>query len=321
MGIKLLIDFVVDAESSRLLFDFAAFSGERAVAVLAGNLREGDAGHSIVRLTRDGVSATPIDSTLVPGTAHHPPPYERAVLCPMGSAFALVAPNGTARWATFDGDPEQYTREDPFPPNQHGNRVKISKGGVSDDPSVALVFLRENYVQDVTRFARLAFDPERRTCAWQGLRSDGDAPWLSADDFPVSPLRSLQEDPRPIFFHGSWREGRLRLFTVGLNGNYVRWGMDYSIAATVENGRAVGHFTSPEQSYGTYSASGRYLILQPHRGRQNRSSLLELATGEVHDVKLPRGYSKFVVADHAGETFWLTPVGNEPLRFVACHAA
>jgi hypothetical protein len=111
---------------------------------------------------------------------------------------------------------------------------------------------------------------------------------------------------------------------VGLNGNYERWGMDYSIAAEVRDGHAAVVWTAEPGSFGTFSTSGRYLIVNPLReggAGRGASRLFDLETGESHAVTMPRGFAKFQVADHAGDRFWSRTRRGEPLRLAICGTA
>jgi hypothetical protein len=305
------------------LFDFSALTGDRAVAVLAQG-----ASDVLARFSGGEEPAyLPIDSALIPGAKREPRYFERAVLCRVGNGFALVAPEGVARWRSFEDEPRSFRRVDRFPRNQHGFAVQIAAGGASDDPNAALVILREpQIVHDVTRYAWLRFDEADGGCRWDGLRADGDPCWLDRDDFPIPPLVHSMDPTfvlRPILFHADWRAGSLRVFVVGLNGNYERWGMDYSIAAEVRGGRARVVWASEPGCFGTFSTSGRYLIVNPLRMNgptRGASRLFDLDTGELHTVAMPRGFAKFQVADHAGDRFWIRTRRGEPLRFAICGA-
>lgn len=308
------------------LFDIAALSGHRAAVVL------GQGGsYVLARLdSTEGPSYLPIDAALIPGLADEPRYFERAVLCRMGEGFALVAPKGVVRFRGFDDEGRVFQRFDRFPPNENGFAVQIAAGGSSDDPTKALVILREpQIVHDVTRYAWLRFDDAEGSCHWEGLDPDGEPRWLAKEDFPIpseylsSPSTSLSR-LRPILFHADYRADKLRVFVVGLNGNYERWGMDYSIAAEVRDGRASVIWAAEPSCFGTYSASGRYLIVNPlHTSGPSRgaSRLFDLETSELHTVTMPRGFTKYQIADHAGDRFWIRTRRSEPLRLAVCAAA
>jgi hypothetical protein len=326
MPIALKADFSVVADPDELLFDFAAFPGGRAVAVLHHKI---DQSYSLARFERERLIRAKIDGAMVPGVDEHPQYFHRAVFCRVGSGFALVSPKAVALWRALESEPQRFDRVDAFPRNQHGFSVEVSAVGVSDDPNAALVLLREpQVIDDITRYALLRFDQARAECRWEWVDSEGDPPWLSRDDFPIPSTYQQLSDKRwfarPILYHGDWRGGRLRLFTVGLHGNYERWGMDYSIDAEISDGRAAIGWTCDENCFGAYTSSGRYLILNPLRPKGpigGVSRLLDLETRELHAITLPRGFAKFLGADHADGTFWLKPRRGEPLRFVACMTA
>jgi len=217
-------------------------------------------------------------------------------------------------------------RVDRFPRNEQGFTVEVAAGGASDDPNKALVILREpQVVVDVTRYAWLRFDDAEGSCRWEGLNPDGDPRWLDKEDFPIPP--EYQSSPtlrlRPIVFHADWRAEKLRIFVVGLNGNYERWGMDYAIAAEVRDGRAAVVWVGEQGCFGTFSTSGRYLIVNPLRAggpSRGASRLFDLETNDLHAVTMPRGFAKFQIADHAGDRFWIRTRQGEPLRFAICGA-
>ncbi len=325
MSIALLVDRAW-ADVPGWLADFSALSGEQAVSVLA----QGDS-YVLARISaaEAAPSYAPIDASLIPGLKPEPRYFERAVLCRMGEGFALVAPEGVARFRRFDAEPRVFRRIDRFQRNPLGFVLQIASGGSSDEPDTALVILREpQRVTDVTRYGWLRFDEAEGSCRWDGLDPDGDARFLDKADFPIAPsyLSSpgLLPSLRPIVFHADWRAGRLRVFVVGLNGNYERWGMDYSIAAEVKDGRASVIWAAEPDCFGTFSTSGRYVVINPLRANgpsRGASRLFDLQTGEVHAVTMPRGFAKFQVADHAGDRFWIRTRRSEPLRFAMCGAA
>jgi len=322
MTIALKTEFSVAPDLAKGLFDFAAYPGGRAIAVLSHRT---DPGYFLARFERERLTREKIDGAMVPGVEEQPQYFNRAVLCRVGSGFALVSPKGAALWRTLESEPLRFNRVDGFPRNEHGFTVEVSQGGASDDPNAALVILRDpQIIFDITRYALLRFDEARAECRWEWVNRDGDPPWLVRDDFPI-PAHLLNERlfQRPILYDGDWRGGRLRLFTVGLSGNFERWGMDYSIDAEISNGRATIGWTCDENCLGTYTSSGRYLILNALRSRgpmRGGSRLLDLEKRELHAITFPRGCAKFLVADHADGLFWLKPRQGEPLRFIACTA-
>jgi hypothetical protein len=326
MPIALKANFSVAADPAELLFDFAAYPGGRAIAVLHHRT---DQTYSLARFERELLVRAKIDGAMVSGLDESPHSFHRAVFCRVGSGFAVVSPKAAALWRTLDSEPQRFDRVDAFPRNEHGFTVEVSKGGGSDDPTAALVLLHDPQVIDsITRYALLRFDEARAECRWEWVNSGGDPPWLARDDFPIPVLLQQPSDTRtfarPILYNGDWRGGHLRLFTVGLTSNFERWGMDYSIDAEISNGRAAIGWTCDEDCFGAYTSSGRYLILNPLRPKgpiAGASRLLDLETRELHAITLPRGCAKFLVADHVDRMFWLKPRRGEPLRVVACRAA
>lgn len=59
-----------------------------------------------------------------------------------------------------------------------------------------------------------------------------------------------------------------------------------------------------------FTSSGRYAVLAHFYKSTDewsgRQKLLDLETGELIDLALPRGMSRFRIVDHAGDRFWLT---------------
>jgi hypothetical protein len=302
VAISLVLEHVVPEIEGSIL-DFTALPEGRAVAV---TVRAGAFALALIEAT--GVRYVPIDAALLPGLPPTTRISERAVLCRVGSGFALVASEGVAHWASYDARPRVLRRDDRFPANAHGFTVQVASGAASDDPGRALVLLREpQRIQSVTRYAWLRLD-QSETATWEGLAPDGDPRWLPPEAFPP-PLPTIPtEHARPILFHGDWRDGRLRLFVVGSEPNYVRWGMTYAMAVEVRASEVVRTWTADETCFGTFSTSGRYLLTTPSRKNgpsRGASSAVDLASGEHHAFSLPRGLTRYEVADHAAGRFWL----------------
>jgi len=323
MSINLVLENA-PTEVAGALFDFSALPGARAVSVVS----QGE-DYVLARIDSTGPSYLPIGPALIPGLAQGRRSFERAVLSSLGNGgFALVAPEGVVRWRSFDDEPRVFQRVDRFPRNEHGFSVGIAAGASSDECDAALVILREpQVIYDVTRYAWLRFEDAAGTCRWEGLTPQGEPPWLAKEAFPIPPHYlsnpTLLGLLRPILFHASWRGGKLRVFVVGLQGNYERWGMDYSIAAQVGNAGVTATWVADENCFGTYSASGRYLVINPLRAggpSRGASRLLDLETGELHAVTMPRGLARFQIADHADGLFWIRTRRGESLRLATCRA-
>jgi hypothetical protein len=302
--------FTVDLPGECLLMSFAALPSARAAAVICS--RDGRCSLMLV----DGATASfrPIDDTLVAGAVELPGRADSVQLARLGDGFALLTTSGVTRWTHFDAAPRRFRRVDSFPENQHGYRVGVYRGGFSDDPDAALVLLREPQTLDgATRFALLRFDDATGDARWEWTLPDGEPPALDKEDFPIPEFwRSSPsfDSVRPFLDHGSWAGQRLRLFALGgLTPSFERWGMDYSIAAVVEGRRVVERWAAPEPSWGLFTSSGRYLITRPLRARgpsKGAACLVDLDSNEPHALALPRGFSRYVPADHCDGTFWLT---------------
>jgi len=299
-----------------------ALPGARAAAVVSSP----SGSWSLVLIDGGAVSSRPIDVALLPGAVDSPGRGAPVVLCRLGSGFALVSPTGVARWKTISADPQRFERADPFPLNAHGFKVDVLQGGLSDDPDAALLFLHEPQLIDAaTRYALLRLEEKKGIARWEWTDGAGEPPALEKEDFPIPASWRASgsiDQIRPFIDHGSWVGGRLRLFVLGgLTGNFARWGMDYSIASTIEHGRAVDKWFADEASWGFFTSSGRYLILKPWSSRgptKGASRLLDIGSQELHAIKLPRGFAGHRPADHDDGTFWLTHTRGWTSRIVAC---
>lgn len=115
-----------------------------------------------------------------------------------------------------------------------------------------------------------------------------------------------------------FKEGR-PIVTGGGHSHSVAWGHQvFEVSEVDENGKLVTHvynenFTGfPDQKkrgrYSMFSSSGKYCCLwsiykstDPWKGKQR---LLELDSGDLIELSLPRGYTKFRFVDHNGGYFW-----------------
>src|SRR5262249_5688891 len=105
MPISLKADFSVAADPAEGLYDFAAYPGGRAIAVLSNHT---DQTFWLARFERERLTRAKIDAATVPGVDEHPQYFNRAVLCRVGSGFALVSPKGAAHWRTLDSKPQRF---------------------------------------------------------------------------------------------------------------------------------------------------------------------------------------------------------------------
>jgi hypothetical protein len=313
--IQLRTVFTVDIGGDALITDIVALPGARAAALVS---RQN--GSSSIALV-DGGGALSWSLADVEDR-----PWGLA-LCRLGEGFALVSDRATIRWSRFDSAAQNFAREDPFPANKNGFKVGIQRGGLCDDPGAALLFLHEpQTTMGTTRFALLRFDEATATARWDWTDAAGEPPWLYKEDFPIPDEWQggyrLFDKIRPFLDHGSWVAGRLRLFALGsLTGNFIRWGMDYSIAAVVEERRVVAKWAADEPSWGRFTSSGRHLLLRPLRANgatKGASRLLEFETGEIDTIKPPRGLAGFRPADEHEGTFWLTHNKGWTSRIAAC---
>lgn len=315
--IALQTAFTVDLESDGLLMEIMALPGSRAAAIVS----RPNGSWSLALVDGDRtVSWNPID-----GASDAQRQGENTTLCPMGEGFALVSGARVMRWKSFGAAPQSFVRVDPFLSNQHGYKVGIWRGGLSDDPDAALVLLHEpQMMHEATRYALLRLHEPTETARWEWTDAAGDPPFLAKEDFPIPDFWRVGNhfaDIRPFLDHGSWVGGRLRLFALGgLTSNFVRWGMDYSIDATVEGRCVVARWVSDEPSWGRYTSSGRRLLLRPLRASGRRKKvcrLLKLETGEVQPIALPPGLAEYIPIDERAGTFWLAPASGAA-QLVAC---
>jgi hypothetical protein len=300
--------FRIDIPDDALVSSLTALPAARAVAKIAHR----EETPSLMLIDRGVADMRPIDEALVPGAAAARGPFDPVVLTRVGQGFVLVSPTGAARWRAFGDEPRTFARVDPFPKNKHGFTVKLAQGGVSDDPDAALLFPYEpQSAEKVTRYALLRFDERASTTRWEWVDGSGDPPFLFKEDFPIPDhWRSMSsfDGIHPRVDHGAWVSGTLRLFALGGLGSFLKWGMDYSIAAVIRDGRAVDQWACDEASWGRFASSGQYLILNPLRKNgpsKGRSHLLDLRTNELHALQLPRGFAGYTPVDHDGGTLWL----------------
>lgn len=138
---------------------------------------------------------------------------------------------------------------------------------------------------------------------------------LEADDFPI---QYPQHKWRPTFYEARLRDGLLYIYSIG-DGESPGHGFPFAAIATIDGrGRTTGkpflqdYTKAPDSKkrgiYGRFSTSGKYYILKsayqstdPWGGKQK---LFDLDTGQLIDITLPRGYTKWTVIDHAGSVFW-----------------
>lgn len=321
--IRLSASFAIDLPDDAFLMELMALPSARAAAVLA----DGAGRRSLVLVDRGAAVARPIDDALLPGAVDAAGRGNPVVLGRLGEGFVLLSPTGAVRWRAFGQEPQAFVRADPFPKNQHGFAVGVARGGVSDDADAALLFLHEPQLLDMTtRYALLRLDAQTGTARWEWVDAAGEPPALRKEDFPIPEYwRSSPsfDAIRPRIDHGAWTGGTLRLFVLGGLASFERWGMDYAIAATVRDGRAVEQWVCDEPSWGTFTSSGRYLILRPLRANgpsKGRPRLLDLGTNEVHAVQPARGLAGYVPVDHCDGTWWMTRREGRSCRIAACEA-
>lgn len=141
---------------------------------------------------------------------------------------------------------------------------------------------------------------------------------LSAEDF--ARIRSVQIY-EPSFNKALLRKGRVHIFTTGASES-LKGGCECSDIAEIDaDGRVVSKFLANDYCStgdaksrgleGRFSTSGRYFILHsiyqstdPWKGQQK---FVDMDSGAMIDIRLPRGFTKFRIIDHAGEYFWAEP--------------
>lgn len=140
-------------------------------------------------------------------------------------------------------------------------------------------------------------------------------PRLVGQDFTQSPGEQVHT---PNCSEALIRQGRVFVYTKGYSDS-LRYGDPYSaIAEIAPDGRASARpfaldFASMGDGKkrglaGRFTSSGRYCILTPvYKSAdlwQGRQKLFDLERGELVDIALPRGYTKYDLLDHAGEHWW-----------------
>ncbi|CDZ64298.1 hypothetical protein [Neorhizobium galegae] len=146
---------------------------------------------------------------------------------------------------------------------------------------------------------------------------------LAVEDFPH---RRGFYTYRPHINQALLRAGRVYIYTKG-SSDSPKYGYPCSGIAEISPDGQVKSLpfmqdytsTGDEKKYGIegrFTASGRYCILtsvykttDPWKGQQK---LFDLDSAELIDLKLPRGFSKYRLIDHAGDHFWaeLWPVAQ-----------
>lgn len=154
---------------------------------------------------------------------------------------------------------------------------------------------------------------------------------LAAEDFPHNRSPCSY---RPRINQALLRNGRVFIYTKG-HGDSPKWGYPCSGIAEIGSDGRVKSLpfmqdyteTGDEKKYGIegrFTTSGRYCILtsiykttDPWKGRQR---LLDMDSGQLIEAKLPRGFSKYRLIDHAGDHFWaeLWPVAQGETKRFAC---
>lgn len=178
----------------------------------------------------------------------------------------------------------------------------------------------------------LNIDLNAGTACWDTLASQQ----LFSLDPNQFPETHLGDEP-PVIDHVLYRDGRLYVFVLGNSSNYSKWGMAYFGLVTVDVDLNVednlllevdpGNDEKRRGRHGVFSSSRTYCIITPDFPKtdpwKKKQHLFNLDTRTLHEVKLPRGFSKYRLLDHAGDTFWIECHDEDPYEslVVSCTAS
>jgi hypothetical protein len=315
--LRLRLDFEV-ALPVTSIFASAGLPGARAVLLGATS----EAVPALILAEPERAESTPLASFALP-RAGLPGGYDLPALCRVGDGFALVTDDTVALWRSFAHPPARL-RHAPLRADAYGRAPTIGAGGLSDDPDAALLFFHgSRRIDETRRFTLLRLDVPTGEAHAEWLTDAGLPLALDEAGLPPRPPTRPELCEPPLLHHGSFVGGRLRLFSLGFGVNVVRWGMDFAAAVRLDGSRVVETWVCEEPAYGTFASSGRYLMLRPLRAGgawKGSSRALDLDTGELHALALPRGRAKYRLVDHCDGIYWLlSPYSPDGSRIAACH--
>lgn len=211
----------------------------------------------------------------------------------------------------------------------------------SSEGNMAMVALEDGSAAKY--LATLVFDPQTLSAHWQAFPQMADHKAAgrslmsrlfgtshSKPDVRVAPIMLCAEDfahthgyrtDAPLFNQALLRNGKVHVYTKGTRSS-PKYGYHCSdIAEIGADGRVISKLMTNDYCNvddekkrgleGHFSSSGRYCMIHsvyqstdPWKGQQK---LLDMDSGEFNDIRLPRGYTKFRIIDHAGDYFWAEP--------------
>lgn len=204
-----------------------------------------------------------------------------------------------------------------------------TRPGATDGSVVPLFFPGDRVLaSDATRYlALLAVDAGAMQARWLG---PDPLFHLSLADFPTTRV----SDGSPWVQHALFAGGRLHTYVVGNNPGHLKWGMEYFGIATYDEARrpvARPYFEHPAPDEpkkrgrkGAFTTSAAYCILTPSYPTsdpwKHTQRLFDLEANVLHEVGLPRGFTRHQVVDHAAGTFWLLEADRSEVRIASAQA-
>jgi hypothetical protein len=216
-------------------------------------------------------------------------------------------------------------------------RYPLSPACPSDSDLIPMKFCdHDRLAPDAHHLGMLRIDVEPSTAEW--VPFGGQLLFhLPRTDFPASVVDATEtfSDAIPLVYDALFRQNGLHVYTSGLPSNYIKWGMHFWGLTTYD--RDVRLVDSPwiesdpendekkRGRLGDFTSSGRYCILTPvfpsADAWKRKQRLFDLDQQTIHEVKLPRGYTKYNLVDHADDTFWLmTEEFPREVRIASCSA-
>lgn len=225
------------------------------------------------------------------------------------SGFGLVNKDELGLWSSLDAPLKRFAMTE-TPADSFGRRSLPKQGGVSTVIDAPVVVASERAQADSYIYP-LVLELEGSQ-ARVPIDSGGELMPVRRSDFTYPPHFDTPtfERAQPQIHDVAWDGERLLAFTVGLNPNWVRWGMAWSTLSRVDvtTGAATHLFTIEEGHTGVFASSLEYLLLQPQHQNgvaKGKPSVVSLASNAHLALVAPRGFAKARVVEHDGTYFWL----------------
>jgi hypothetical protein len=242
------------------------------------------------------------------------------VLFAVGSGFGVVKNTRELLWfPTFDGEPERVAIDGKklfgqvLPPSSRLTRFNRSCP-ISADGVLPVCFEHTTFDGHPRFVAFLELNMDRRKARWQSWMNLNEAQMPSRDG---AIAKACGFSP-PILDSVMLKGGDVFVFSPGISTNVNKYGMgSYGIFRVTHKGDLVetlldsGNLFLIDQKKrgvnGVFTASEEYVIMTPvfqsdeWKGRQK---LFHLATHEIVEVELPRGFGKYPrIVQHSDDHF------------------